>query len=964
MKLKQQLFLGILASLGVIVIMMIFDFAHDYHFLMVQIMVIQIVLGVFFYPKYVIWSTVIITATHISYDAIVTGAFPLEALIASVIDFGLLILALIVFKSRQTLNKRLDNVINGSRIGAWERKLETGELFVNDFGLEMLGYNPKKIQSLSIENWKKVIHPDDYMTWKTQVDEAIEGLRNYFDVEIRLKHQNGHYIWVHDRAKVTERNALGRPVLVSGTFTNIDVKKRSKDQIEYLHHMMDYVIDHMNSGVAVHDRNMNYIYVSQHYLDQYHVKGDIIGKNHYEVFPDLPQKYKDVHQRVLKGEIISKERDPFPREDGSVEITNWSCRPWYDQTGEIGGLIVYTEVITDIVKVEEELKTTEATFRKVLDMFPIGVALLRVEPEYQIFYMNDQFPIAYGSTRDKIEKLGFWKAIYDDETLREQRKTIAIDKFKSGDPEQMKWVDLPIYKDGKIIKYVTAYSTPLSDHQFITSVIDSTRRKTLELNLEANANEMFIQKEFSDATLLSIGDAVISTDKKARIIEFNDIAYEMTGFKKSEVKGKLFGDFIKLYDEGTGEQRGCPVKEVIKSGKSIELGNHTLLMTKNGDKKYIEESASPIRDRHGNIIGVILVIRDVTERKQKQREIEFLSLHDYLTGLYNRRYFTQKLEYLDNEEHYPLGLMMMDVNGLKIINDAYGHQVGDEVLVQIANVFKNVVKDRGVVSRIGGDEFTVLVDKTSNAELLNIKEKIIEDVNMIKIQNVSLSVSVGYALKEDHHKDISEILRDAENIMYRFKLVDGDSARNQTIKAIQKTLTDKYDVERKHSTRVAKFSRLLGEAIGMSRDNLKELEISGMFHDIGKISIPDYILYKTDKLTYDEFEEVKEHTRNGFMILRAAAEYSGIAENALYHHEHFDGKGYPEGLSGERIPLQARIICIADAYEAMTSDRPYRKAMSKQAAIDELLKYRGSQFDPKLIDVFVYEVLKQNIMGE
>jgi len=149
----------------------------------------------------------------------------------------------------------------------------------------------------------------------------------------------------------------------------------------------------------------------------------------------------------------------------------------------------------------------------------------------------------------------------------------------------------------------------------------------------------------------------------------------------------------------------------------------------------------------------------------------------------------------------------------------------------------------------------------------------------------------------------------------------------------------------------------MGEKLNLSDDEKLELEFAGRMHDIGKITIPDYILKKPGKLTEDEWEIMKAHTTNGYQILRSADKYSKLAEYALTHHERIDGKGYPQGLKGEEIPLFSRIIGICDAYEAMTADRPYRKALSKEFAINELKRCAGTQFDAKLVDVFINEVI-------
>jgi diguanylate cyclase (GGDEF)-like protein len=350
------------------------------------------------------------------------------------------------------------------------------------------------------------------------------------------------------------------------------------------------------------------------------------------------------------------------------------------------------------------------------------------------------------------------------------------------------------------------------------------------------------------------------------------------------------------------------------------------------------------------------VFRDVTEQKLKERKINYLNLHDPLTGLFNRRYFARELARMDHFSHYPIGLMMLDLNGLKIINDAYGLETGDEALKKVGGIIRDTVGDRGKVSRIGGDEFTVLFSNIDDGEMATYQEHLKKNIQNKKIKNIPLSVAIGHTLKRNDETTFSDVMKEAEDMMYRLKLVEGVSARNKTIQAILNTLTSKFDQERRHSKRVGEISHHIGECLSLREDDLAVLQLSGMFHDIGKISIPDEILKKSGRLTDDEFDIIKTHTTNGYKILRAADEYSNLAEYALYHHEHYDGSGYPEGLIGEEIPLFARIIGIADAYEAMTADRPYRKALSHETAIKELEKHKGTQFDPTIVDAFINDM--------
>ncbi len=229
----------------------------------------------------------------------------------------------------------------------------------------------------------------------------------------------------------------------------------------------------------------------------------------------------------------------------------------------------------------------------------------------------------------------------------------------------------------------------------------------------------------------------------------------------------------------------------------------------------------------------------------------------------------------------------------------------------------------------------------------------------VKIDHMLISVAIGYAIKFRVEEDIFVISKVAEDTMYRHKITEGSSARNRTIQTILTTLTEKYSDERMHSKRVSNFCFEMGRALDLSDDDRKELALAGLFHDIGKIAIPDHILGKQDALTAEEYERMKTHTEAGYQILRAADEYSNLAEYALYHHERYDGKGYPTGLKGDRIPLFARIISIADAYEAMTAERSYRAKKTEEEAIRELRSCAGRQFDPELTEIFIEHVVKK-----
>jgi HD-GYP domain-containing protein (c-di-GMP phosphodiesterase class II) len=235
-----------------------------------------------------------------------------------------------------------------------------------------------------------------------------------------------------------------------------------------------------------------------------------------------------------------------------------------------------------------------------------------------------------------------------------------------------------------------------------------------------------------------------------------------------------------------------------------------------------------------------------------------------------------------------------------------------------------------------------------------------------KIANIDLSISIGYETKNSSEQRISEIVANAENYMYRHKLYERASMRSKTIDVIMNTLYEKSNRELLHSKRVSGICTAIASKMNFSKEEIGEIQVAGLVHDIGKIGIDENILNKAGKLTDDEWKEMKKHPEIGWRILSTANEFSEIATYVFHHHEKWDGSGYPNGIKGKEIPIEARIIQVADSYDAMTGDRSYRKPFSKEEAIEELLRCSGAQFDPDIIEVFVNQVLPRsgNFMGE
>ncbi|MGD9910407.1 MAG: HD domain-containing phosphohydrolase [Candidatus Izemoplasmatales bacterium] len=373
--------------------------------------------------------------------------------------------------------------------------------------------------------------------------------------------------------------------------------------------------------------------------------------------------------------------------------------------------------------------------------------------------------------------------------------------------------------------------------------------------------------------------------------------------------------------------------------------------------KFLEELYSPIRNSENEVIGVTIFSQEITERKNYEESILYLSYHDLLTGLNNRRFYSEELARIDKLENYPLSIIMGDINGLKIMNDAFGHDAGDKLLRTVSSELKSVFAQYGDICRVGGDEFIILLKHTSKQEAQRLIDLAKVEIEENYIHGMKVSVSFGLATQIGDI-DTNDIIRFAEDDMYKHKLFEVSSARNEAIQTIMNTLHFKNPREEYHSRRVSEYCVKIGKLLDMRDDEVALLKVIGHLHDIGKIGIDEAILNKPGKLNDEEFASIKRHTEIGYRILLSSREYREFAEDILSHHEHYDGSGYPQGLKGQDIPYRARIITIADAFDAMTSDRPYRKALTIQEALNEIEKHAGTQFDPVIAVKFVESMRK------
>lgn len=396
--------------------------------------------------------------------------------------------------------------------------------------------------------------------------------------------------------------------------------------------------------------------------------------------------------------------------------------------------------------------------------------------------------------------------------------------------------------------------------------------------------------------------------------------------------------------------------QMVWNARKEKLTNYKHIyrvICKNGDIKWVEEWTLLERSKDGTPISEKGILRDITAQKEAEEKLLYLTYHDKLTGLFNRTYFDEIIYNLYENSSFPFSLIIGDLNGLKLTNDAFGHKEGDDLLINMSNILRKCCNEDDFICRIGGDEFAIIIPNSTEEVAGEICNRIRNCCKNSTTSPIKPSIALGYSTVKSSEKPISEIIREADDNMYRNKLNESNSIRSSIISSLQATLEKKTLETKEHAERIKDLCLKLGKKLKLSDSQMDELSIASVMHDIGKVAIPDSILLKPGQLNEEEWSIMKKHTEIGYHIILSSQNLIPIAHCVLCHHERWDGNGYPNNLKEEDIPIISRIISIVDSYDVMLNHRPYKKAFSKEEAIEEIKKCAGTQFDPNISKMFL-----------
>lgn len=668
---------------------------------------------------------------------------------------------------------------------------------------------------------------------------------------------------------------------------------------------------------------------------------------------DIAKVNSAVHDVFKKG--YAEVEAPLILKNGEKMLVRSSGAPLlWDGKNYFAGIGID---ITEQKKMQEALWESQSILKAAFENSQTGIAIADA-PSGKLRYVNKAGLLMRNISEKEMAKgiditsyAERWNMFHLDGTMYAMEEVPLARALLHGETCSE---ELIIRRDDLENRYVLANATPIKDSEGkikagIVVFFDITERKNIEMQFHQNMDDLLGSQRIAH---LGTWRMNIATDR----IVWSEELYAIFGLDPI-LPPPLYSEHGKLFTVESWERLSSALKLTKTRGLECEL--EVEAVTLEGKHKWIWVRGEALRDQENTITSLWGAAQDITERKQNESELLYLSNHDHLTGLHNRRYFEDGLKRLDTRENLPISIIMCDVNGLKLVNDSFGHASGDALLKAAAKIIKNACRGEGIVARMGGDEFVVVLPRTTEDEMVQVANTISVLASKEKVSNIELSISYGYETKTNDAQSIVEVIANAENHMYQHKLYERSSIRSKTIDLIMNTLFEKSNREAMHSSRVSCICQSIASKMDFSKDAANQMRIAGLIHDIGKIGVDETILNKPGRLTPEERTDIERHPEIGWRILSSTIEFSELAQFVLNHHENWDGSGYPNGLKGEEIQLEARIISVADSYDAMTSERSYKKGMKADDAIREMQRCSGTQFDPKIVDVLVNLVLPE-----
>lgn len=894
---------------------------------------------------------------------------------------------------------QLYHIVEHSNEIFYMHDLEGNLTYISPQVIPMIGYDPKEATRLK---WTDILTDNPINKAGIRFTEiALKTGQRQKPYLLEFYRKDGGKILLEvDESPICDQS--GRVIGLVGAGRDVTQRESLARELKKQREELQVIFDSAPTMIFYKDKDNKMVRVNQAFAEAMGMsREEIEGKSCFELWPHQAEDYwRDDREVINNGIPKIGIVEPLFTRHGERWVQTEKV-PYRNEKGEIVGVIGLATDITDRKETLEALRLSEEEYRTLVNNVNIGVYRTTPDSEGRFIKANPAMAKMFGY--DSEQELTSHRVIelYHDprrrikflEKIRENgfvKNEEMLFRKKNGSPV---WVSvtarLNLGEDGK----------PL----WLDGVIeDITERK--QAADEIRESEERFRTLFDNAT-----DGIVVVDIASRKFYLgNKMFSQMLGRSQEEIA------LIGVEDIHPKEDLPHVLKEFEKLAEK-EI-NHTLdipVKRKDGSIFFAEISTSHIT--MAGKTYMMGIFRDITERKKARQELELLNkeltqsnkrlrqlvLRDPQTGLFNHRYVEEAIEaefYRAKRYVHPLSVMMVDIDYFKSINDVYGHHFGDTVLKQLARQLKKMVRQYDVVVRFGGEEFMIISPAIDRAQAMALARRLLDAINLYnfgdKNQTVKLKLSIAVSsYPEDKIFRGMDLVSLAEQILNKVKDFGGNNVysssaidkkavpiqaksrlngdirflRDKIEKLTRKTnqslveavfafaktieLKDQYTGE--HVERTVHYATEIARAMNLSEEEIERIKQAAILHDLGKIGISEKILSKDGKLTKSELEDIKRHPQIGVDIIRPIKFLHNVIPLILHHHERWDGKGYPAGLKGEEIPLGSRIVALADVYEALTSNRPYRKAYSEKEAINLIKKGSGSQFDPRVVTKFL-----------
>lgn len=634
--------------------------------------------------------------------------------------------------------------------------------------------------------------------------------------------------------------------------------------------------------------------------------------------------------------------DSFNEQELPAERSSWKLL-LYSETMQ---MTTRVSALSGNLKWEDTYRTTKAELEHVLKQIPSLVSSSQVREkteEVQHYYENISKIeervyklISRGAKDEALELLSGWEYSKNQIDFEHSSKQLV-------DLIQQRIEDRTSFQ--KTMTLVVLWIVLISMLMLIVFWTITIRLWKAQIRDKQRAEENVRNSEEKYRKLIATSpDSIAFVDTEGVILAINPSMKNRLSLQKLQLEGKKL-------EEVMSEELASYHME--KGLQAIQQGD-TFFSQDEREGKFYENYYVPVFTFDG-LNSFQVISKDISEQKEMEARLKEISYYDSLTGLYSRTFFDEEMRRLKDGRHCPLGIILCDVDGLKLINDAMGHDEGDRLLLAAAEILRTSFRESDIVSRIGGDEFVVLLPQTSEEAIEAGCSRIYEEIARYNSdeQRFVLSISVGYAVANTGPVDMDKLFIRADDAMYTEKLQKRSKTRSKIIRAITKKMEERDFIPDGHAERLQNYSRRIGLELGLSEERLHNLSLLSYYHDLGKVGIPENIIFKPGPITAEETELIRSHCEIGNRIAMSISDIVHIADYILKHHERWDGNGYPLKLKGEDIPLESRILAIADAYDVMTSRRNYNRVLSPAEAVQELQRCAGTQFDPALVELFI-----------